>query len=111
MIFVDEYDGSIEDPASGAALAEAIEGKPVSVLANHGVIVTGDTLMSAVYRAASFERQCRLAYDVLQSGRSPRPLPQAARQETHDILEDRAPGIYWAGAVRNQMKIDPDVLK
>lgn len=48
---------------------------------------------------------------ALQTGRSPRVLPQSARQETHDILVDRAPDTYWAGAVRNQLKIDPDVLK
>jgi ribulose-5-phosphate 4-epimerase/fuculose-1-phosphate aldolase len=111
MVFVDEYDGTIEDAASGSALAASIGHYPVSVLMNHGVIVTGDTLQSAVYRAASFDRQCRLAYDVLRSGRTPRPVPQAARQETHDILVDRAPSIFWSGAVRQLLKRDPDVLK
>lgn len=111
MVFVDEYDGTIEDAASGSALASAIGRRRVSVLANHGVIVTGESLVDAVYRAASFERQCRLAYDVLRAGGSPRPVPMSARQETHDILVDRAPDIYWAGAVRQLLKADPDVLK
>ena len=111
MIFIDEYDGTIEDPASGNALASAIGKYPVSILANHGVIITGDSLESAVYRAASFEKQCRLSYDTLLSGQSPRPLPQSARQETHNILADRAPSIYWAGAVRHLLKTDPSVLK
>jgi ribulose-5-phosphate 4-epimerase/fuculose-1-phosphate aldolase len=111
MIFIDEYDGTIEDAESGSALASAIGDHRVSLLANHGVIVTGDSLASAVYRAASFERQCRLAYDVLRSGQTPRPLPHSARQETHDILADRAPDIYWAGAVRQLLKADPGVLK
>ncbi len=111
MIFIDEYDGSIEDAATGATLASAIGHHPVSVLANHGVIVTGPTLESAVYKAASFERQCRLAYDVLRSGRTPRPVPQASRQETHDILVSRAPEIYWSGAIRKLLRDDPDVVK
>jgi len=111
MVFVDEYDGTIEDPASGSALAAAIGDRRVSLLANHGVIVTGDSIEDAVYRAASFERQCRLAYDVLRTGRTPRPVPESARQETHDILVERAPDIYWAGAVRQLLKSEPDVLK
>lgn len=111
MIFVDEYDGTIEDAESGAALARAIDGHCVSVLANHGVIVTGDTLLEAVYRAASFERQCKLAYDVLLTGRTLRPVPRDAREETHDVLVERAPEIYWGGAVRQLLRTDPDVLK
>jgi ribulose-5-phosphate 4-epimerase/fuculose-1-phosphate aldolase len=111
MIFIDEYDGTIEDEDSGAALACAIGTHPVSILANHGVIVTGETLEIAVYRAASFERQCRLSYDVMRSGCSPRPVPAAARRQTQDILVDRAPSIYWAGAVRQLIKRDASVLE
>jgi len=111
MTFIDEYEGTIEDPTSGSSLASAVGNHRVSVLANHGVIVTGDTLMSAVYRAASFDRQCRLAYDVLRAGRSPRAVPPSSRMEVHDILVERAPEIYWGGAVRQLLKSDPDVLK
>ena len=35
------------------------------LLANHGVIITGRNMAEAVYRAASIERVCKLAYDVM----------------------------------------------
>ena len=41
------------------------------MLANHGIIVTGANIEEAVYRAASIERVCRLAYDVMLTGRDP----------------------------------------
>ena len=41
------------------------------MLANHGVIVTGANMAEAVYRAASIERVCKLAYDVMVTGRTP----------------------------------------
>ncbi|HEV2370274.1 MAG TPA: class II aldolase/adducin family protein, partial [Acidimicrobiales bacterium] len=62
--FVAEYDGEIDDPVLGAELAERIGDKSVVILANHGVIVTAPTIEEAVYRSASFERMCRLYYDV-----------------------------------------------
>jgi len=110
MVFVDEYDGSIEDATSGVRLARHVGKHRVAVLANHGVIVSGMTLADAVYRAGSFDRQCRLAYDVLQTGRSPRPVPISARRGMQDILVDRAPEIYWSGAVRQLLKSNPEIL-
>jgi len=111
MVLVDEYDGSIEDPESGAQLAAAIGQAHVAVLVNHGVIVMGENLEVAVYRAASFERQCRLAYHVLQAQRSPRVVETTIRSGMQQILIDRAADIYWAGAVRQLLKVTPEVLE
>ena len=111
MILIDEYDGSIEDPQSGADLAAAIGSAPVAVLVNHGVIVTGETLELAVYRAASFERQCRLAYHVLLADREARVVEESTRKGMRQTLIERAAEIYWAGAVRQLLKRSPEVTQ
>lgn len=110
MVFVDEYDGTIETPEMGSALAAAIGDANVALLANHGVIAMGATLAEAVYRAGTFDRQCRLAYDVLRSGRSPRPVPHAERGPLQKTLVERAADVYWAGVVRRVVGSEPRVL-
>ena len=57
MAFVEEYTGEIDDAELGRDLADRIGDASVSVLANHGVIVTGATVEQATYRAAIFDRQ------------------------------------------------------
>ncbi len=46
--FVDEYGGEIDDPTKGGELAKLIGEHPVTLLANHGVIVTAPTIVEAV---------------------------------------------------------------
>lgn len=111
MVLVDEYDGSIEDPASGAQLAAAIGSARVAVLVNHGVVVTGENLELAVYRAASFERQCKLAYHVLLADRDARVVEKSVRGGMQQTLVERAADIYWAGAVRQLLAKTPDILQ
>lgn len=111
MVLVDEYGGSIEDPESGAQLAAAIGNASVAVLVNHGVIVTAETIELAVYRAASFDRQCRLAYHVLQAQRDARVVEPSIRRDMQNTLVERAAKIYWEGAVRQLLKTAPDVLE
>lgn len=111
MVLVDEYDGSIEDPQSGAQLAAAIGSAHVALLVNHGIIVTGENLELTVYRAASFERQCRLAYHVWLADRAPRLVEKDAREIMKKTLVNRAADIYWAGAVRQLLSRTPEVLR
>jgi len=83
LVVVDEYAGSIEHQEAGAGRARAIGRQRVVLPANHGVIVTGDTLPQAVYLAACFDRQCRLAYDVIRGGAPPaRSRKRSARKHT-----------------------------
>ncbi len=110
MVFVDEYDGEISDPSSGAALAAVVGSAPVALLANHGVLVCGASLEEALYRAASFDRQCKLAYDVLLAQPGTPGLASAERGPMRQTLLDRAVDIYWAGAVRALLRNDPSVL-
>jgi ribulose-5-phosphate 4-epimerase/fuculose-1-phosphate aldolase len=107
---VEEYGGEVDSPLLGAELAEAIGDAPVAILANHGVIVTGATVAEATYRAASLDRVCRSAYDVMLLGKDPLVMPAGAVKGMKQSLLERAVDVYWAGAVRQLVKAEPEVL-
>jgi ribulose-5-phosphate 4-epimerase/fuculose-1-phosphate aldolase len=108
--FVEEYAGEIDSPDLGADLATQIGDAPVTLLASHGVIVTGATLPEATYRAATIDRVCRLAYDVMVSGRDPLAIAPGVMKGMKASLLERAADVYWAGAVRLLIRDEPDVL-
>lgn len=110
MYLVDKYDGEIDTPWRAAELAQQIGSANLVILANHGVIATGHDLAAAVYRAVSIERVCRLAYDVLLTGRTPAQMNRNDMVGMQASLIERAADVYWAGAARMTVKADPGVL-
>ena len=96
--------------ALAADLAARIGDANLTILANHGVIATGRNLAEAVYRAASIERVCRLAYDVLLTGQEPAEMKWSDMSGMQRSLIERAADVYWAGAARLTIKADPAVL-
>jgi ribulose-5-phosphate 4-epimerase/fuculose-1-phosphate aldolase len=109
--FVEEYTGEVDSAALGAALADQIGDSSTTILGNHGIIVTGATIEEAAYRAASIDRVCRLAYDVMLTGRDPLTMERGLMQGMKQSLLERAASVYWAGAVRQLIRDQPDVLK
>lgn len=109
--FVSEYGGEIDSAELGADLAERIGDASVVFLANHGVIVTAATIEEATYKSASLDRQCRLMYDVLVSGRSATTVPPIVRPAMKASLLERGTEVFWAGAVRRIIREHPDVLE
>jgi ribulose-5-phosphate 4-epimerase/fuculose-1-phosphate aldolase len=107
---VDAYDGEIDSATRAAELAARIGDANLTILANHGVVATGRNLAEAVYRAASIERVCRLAYDVLLTGKEPAQMKWSDMSGMQRSLIERAADVYWAGAVRLTIKADPAVL-
>lgn len=110
LCLVDTYDGEVDSPARAAELAARIGGANVTILASHGVIATGRNLPEAVYRAASIERVCKLAYDVMLTGRQPVAMNWSDMAGMQRSLLERAADVYWAGAARMTIKADPGVL-
>ena len=111
LCLVDTYDGEIDSAARAADLAARIGGANLTILANHGVIATGRNLAEAVYRAASIERVCKLAYDVMLTGQEPVKMNWSDMAGMQRSLIERAADVYWAGAARMTIKADPAVLK
>lgn len=113
MRFVDEYTGEIDSASLGSDLADRVGDSTITVLANHGVIVTAPTVEEAVYKTAAFERQCRLAYDVLlgtAAGRTRTVIPAATRPAMKAALLDRVSEVYFAGWVRKFLRTEPDTF-
>jgi ribulose-5-phosphate 4-epimerase/fuculose-1-phosphate aldolase len=110
MYLVETYDGEIDAPWRAHELAQQIGSANLIVLANHGVIAAGRNLAEAVYRAVSIERVCRLAYDVMLTGRTPSKMNRGDMVGMQQSLIERAADVYWAGAARMTIKADPDVL-
>jgi ribulose-5-phosphate 4-epimerase/fuculose-1-phosphate aldolase len=110
IAFVDEYDGIVGSADSGARLAERIGGATGVVLANHGAIVTGQTIEEACYQAVTFERMCQFTYDSLVTGREPRPIEPDVRAALKGGLKRGCPDVFWHGAVRQLLRREPDVL-
>lgn len=110
LAFVSEYTGAIEDEASGEELASLIGDKDVAILASHGVVVTGETIELATFRAYTIDRLCRLNYHVLTSGRDPLAVDASLRGYLKGSLVASASS-FWAGAVRRVLRREPDVLE
>ena len=108
---VEEYSGEVDSPALGSDLAAMIGDAAVAILVSHGVIVTGATIQEAVYRSASIDRVCRLAYDVMALGRSAKPISAGVMKGMKASLLERGADVYWAGAVRRLLRHEPEVLQ
>jgi ribulose-5-phosphate 4-epimerase/fuculose-1-phosphate aldolase len=108
--FVEEYTGEIDSAELGADLADKIGDASVVVLANHGVLITGETIAEAVFRSACIDRMCRLAYDTMLLGRPINPIGAGLKKAMKESLLERGADVYWAGAVRMLLRDDRSVL-
>jgi len=112
LALFDEYTGGIDEAIGGSYLARRIGDATAVVLANHGVLVTGETVPQAVFRASTFERTCRLNYEAQAVGQEPVPVPTEQRATLKAALN--APftvGYYWGGQVRHLLRDERDVLE
>ena len=110
MVLVDDYDGEVDAPHLGAALADMIGDASVALLVSHGVIVTAPTIAEAVYKSVLFERTCMLHWRVRALGEHPRPIPPSAQRQLKSSLVERAAPVYWHGVVRQLLAVEPEVL-
>jgi ribulose-5-phosphate 4-epimerase/fuculose-1-phosphate aldolase len=109
LAFVDEY-ALVEGDADGRWLAVKMGPASAVLLAHHGAIITASTIEDACYRAATFERMCRLTYDVLSAGRTPAEIPPEQRVPLKKLLDEVTGRAYWEGAVRLLIAREPEVL-
>ena len=110
MVLISEYGGEIDSGELGAELADRIGTANVVILGNHGAIVTGATIEEAAFRAAALDRACRLAYDVLVTGLTPLSIPRYVIPGIKASLIERGSAVYFAGAVRQLLRREPEVL-
>jgi ribulose-5-phosphate 4-epimerase/fuculose-1-phosphate aldolase len=77
-----DYQGLALDYSEGERLARALDGKPIALLRNHGVLVTAPAAAQAFERLYFLERACQAQLLALSSGRKLRILPESVVQAT-----------------------------
>lgn len=69
VAYDDDYGGLAEDVAEGARIADAMNGKRVLFMANHGVLVVGPTPAQAFNDLYYLERACQVQVLAMSTGR------------------------------------------
>ncbi len=111
LVLVTDYDGEVDQPTLGAALADHIGDASVALLVSHGVIVTAPTIEEAVYKSVLFERTCMLHWLVRAMDRSPIPIAATHQKQLKASLIERAAPVYWHVVVRALVRDEPEVLE
>lgn len=71
-------------------MVEALGDKRVLFLANHGVLLVGDTIEKAMLWLYQLERACMNEVLALQTGRKIRPIPVEAARHNAELSVDSA---------------------
>jgi ribulose-5-phosphate 4-epimerase/fuculose-1-phosphate aldolase len=107
----DDFTGPVDGSDLGEQLAKGVGDASACLLTSHGVLITAPTVEQAAFRAVTFERMCKLTYDMLVVGRLPVPIDASVRQLTKERLDSIGVEAYWAGAVRQLLAAEPEVLR
>ncbi|HMD64496.1 MAG TPA: aldolase [Stellaceae bacterium] len=83
VAYDDEYTGLALDPAEGERLAAVLGPKnKVLFMANHGVLVVGETVAEAYDRLYYLERACQMQLYAMWTGRKLKHVPPAVVEHT-----------------------------
>ena len=84
------YEGIVTEADEGERMVEALSDKRVLFLANHGVLIVGDTIEKTMLWLYQLERACMNEMLALQTGRRIRPIPVEAAQHNADMSVESA---------------------
>lgn len=91
IAYDDDYNGLALDDSEGERIAAALQGgKRVAFLANHGVVVVGETVAEAYDDLYYLERACQAQVIAMSTGRPMRRIPQDVAQMTHDQMMQKS---------------------
>jgi len=110
VVLFDEYGGAVADMSAGASLAAGVGEASAVLLANHGCLSLAPTLEKGVYKAVVFERMCRLNYEAMAAGVKPSIVADESQLEMKPVLSTFSSQVFWEGAVRQLLTIEPEVL-
>jgi ribulose-5-phosphate 4-epimerase/fuculose-1-phosphate aldolase len=88
LMFVDKiaydqsYNGFADELAEGERMAELMGDKPILMMANHGVVVTGKTVAQAYRRLYFLERACRTQMFTMWTGQRRKFVPDEIIEKT-----------------------------
>ena len=87
-----EFGGLAFDVDEGERMAKMCDGKRVLFLANHGVIVVGDTVAEAFDDLFFLERACQVQVMAMWTGKPLALIPEAMARETAEQFRNRSEG-------------------
>jgi len=108
IVLLNEYTGGVDTALAGQKLSRQIGNATAIILANHGVLITGETIEQATYRAVTFERTCKLHYDALAANRNLVPVPPSTRHMLKRSLNTLSVNNFWRGEIRSLYRRDTD---
>ena len=87
IAYDDDYNGIALDHEEGERIAQSLKGGArVAFLANHGVVVIGDSVAHAFNDLYFLERACKAQIIAMSSGQPLRRIPQDIAQATRDQM-------------------------
>jgi ribulose-5-phosphate 4-epimerase/fuculose-1-phosphate aldolase len=105
-----EYEGAVIDRRVAAALARAYRSADMAILAQHGTLVTGNSVPQVLVRALSFEWRCRKAWEVACMGKTGAPLADDTAQALAQHADEYGELLFEAYG-REQLARDPELLR
>jgi ribulose-5-phosphate 4-epimerase/fuculose-1-phosphate aldolase len=104
-----EYNGFADELAEGERMAEVMGDKPILMMANHGVVVTGRSVAHAYHRLYFLERACRTQVLSMQTGMPRKFVAPAildkvrAQSRKPDPLLEMSPADYYFAAMKRTL--------
>ena len=93
-----DYNGFAMDQSEGERMAAAMGGKPILMLANHGVVVTGKSVAQAYHRMYFLERACRTQMFTMWTGMRRRVVSDAVIAKTRQQAAIPNPAMTMSAA-------------
>jgi ribulose-5-phosphate 4-epimerase/fuculose-1-phosphate aldolase len=88
IAYDDKYTGLAFDPAEGERLAGVLGDKTILFMANHGVLVCGETVAKAYDRLYYLERACQVQLYAMWTGKKLKQVPAAVVARTMAQFDD-----------------------
>ena len=89
IAYDDDYTGAAFDPSEGERLARVLGDKKVLFMANHGVVVVGETVAEAYDRLFYLERACQVQCYAMWTGRKLKHVRPEVIEHMRTQTEDK----------------------
>jgi ribulose-5-phosphate 4-epimerase/fuculose-1-phosphate aldolase len=91
-----DYNGFAHDMAEGQRMADVMGDKPVLMLANHGVVVTGKSVAHAYHRLYFLERACRTQLFAMWTGKPRKVVSDQVIHKMRQQVEVQNPALQMS---------------
>jgi ribulose-5-phosphate 4-epimerase/fuculose-1-phosphate aldolase len=111
IAYDDDFQGLALDDDEGERIARQLGDKQVLVMANHGVLVTGDSVAEAFDALYFIERAAQLQVLAHSTGMTLRKLPESVVRKTSEqkaVTVKRIAPLHFAALMRLLDRIEPD---